>query len=80
LNPEGLRFDDEFVRHKALDVIGDLAVAGYSICANYTGFKPGHTLDCELVKKMLDIPGVVEIKELEADIKSKEQARHYAML
>ncbi len=45
LNPEGLRYADEFVRHKALDAIGDLALAGAPIIGAYVAQRPGHTLN-----------------------------------
>jgi len=45
LNPEGLRYSDEFVRHKALDAIGDLALAGAPIIGSYVALRPGHTLN-----------------------------------
>ncbi len=45
LNPEGLRYPDEFVRHKALDAVGDLALAGAPILGAYVADRPGHTLN-----------------------------------
>ena len=45
VNPEGLRFPDEFVRHKALDAIGDLALAGAPILGLYRSHKGGHKLN-----------------------------------
>lgn len=56
--PEGvidnsLRFDDECVRHKALDLVGDLALAGCEIAGHVTAFKTGHRLNAELVKVLL---------------------------
>lgn len=45
VNPEGLRFPNEFVRHKVLDAIGDLALAGYAIQGQYKAFCPGHKLN-----------------------------------
>ena len=45
LNPEGLRYRDEFVRHKALDVIGDLSLAGAAIVGAYHVHRPGHTIN-----------------------------------
>ena len=45
LNPEGLRYADEFVRHKALDAVGDLALAGAPLLARYRGVRPGHKLN-----------------------------------
>ena len=53
LNKEGLRFKDEFVRHKILDSIGDLYLAGYPVEGYFFGKKSGHTLNHELLKKLL---------------------------
>jgi UDP-3-O-[3-hydroxymyristoyl] N-acetylglucosamine deacetylase len=52
-NPGGLRYKDEFARHKVLDAIGDLYLAGWPIRANYDGFKPGHGLNVKLLGKAL---------------------------
>ena len=49
VNPEGLRFSNEFVRHKLLDAIGDLALAGYTIQGHYRAFCPGHKLNAMVV-------------------------------
>src|SRR5512139_598765 len=56
LNPEGLRFPDEFVRHKILDAIGDLSLIGYPILGHVRGFKAGHDINHRLVEKILDNP------------------------
>jgi len=56
VNPEGLRFDDEFVRHKLLDAIGDLAMAGAPICGRFVADQPGHALNARLVRALLDAP------------------------
>jgi UDP-3-O-[3-hydroxymyristoyl] N-acetylglucosamine deacetylase len=53
LNPEGLRFADEFVRHKALDVVGDLALIGAPLLGRYTGSKPGHALTNALLRTLM---------------------------
>ena len=45
LNPEGLRYADEFVRHKALDAVGDLSLAGAPIAGVYRTYRPGHKLN-----------------------------------
>jgi UDP-3-O-[3-hydroxymyristoyl] N-acetylglucosamine deacetylase len=45
LNPEGLRYADEFVRHKALDAVGDLSLAGAPIIGLYRTYRPGHKLN-----------------------------------
>lgn len=56
VNPEGLRFDDEFVRHKLLDAVGDLALAGAPICGRFVADQPGHALNARLVRALLDSP------------------------
>ncbi len=56
VNPEGLRFDDEFVRHKMLDAVGDLAMAGAPICGRFVADQPGHALNARLVRALLDSP------------------------
>ncbi len=53
-NPGGLRYRDEFVRHKLLDAIGDLYLAGWPIRANYEGFRPGHGLNVRLLRKVFE--------------------------
>lgn len=53
LNPGGLRFEDEFVRHKMLDIIGDLKVLNRPIKGHIIAVKAGHALDIEFAKKML---------------------------
>lgn len=52
LNPEGLRFEDEFVRHKLLDVIGDLYLAGAPICGVFRGHRTGHGLNNQLLRAL----------------------------
>jgi UDP-3-O-[3-hydroxymyristoyl] N-acetylglucosamine deacetylase len=56
MNPEGLRFDDEFVRHKLLDAVGDLSLAGAPICGRFVADQPGHALNARLVRALLDTP------------------------
>ena len=53
LNKEGLRYKDEFVRHKILDSIGDLYLAGYPVIGYFEGKKSGHKLNNDLLKKLL---------------------------
>ena len=53
LNKEGLRFADEFVRHKALDAVGDLALAGLSLKAFYRSYRGGHHLNAAIVNALL---------------------------
>ena len=53
LNPEGLRYPDEFVRHKILDAIGDLYVVGHPIIGAFEGYKSGHAINNALLRKVL---------------------------
>ena len=53
LNADGLRYEDEFVRHKILDAIGDLYIVGHPLLASYTAHKSGHALNNELLRKLL---------------------------
>jgi UDP-3-O-[3-hydroxymyristoyl] N-acetylglucosamine deacetylase len=52
LNPQMLRFPDEFVRHKILDAIGDLALVGCTLIARYEGRRPSHTLNNALLRAL----------------------------
>lgn len=56
INPEGLRAEDEFVRHKVLDAIGDLSLAGGPIAGAYEAYQPGHALNNKLVRALLAAP------------------------
>lgn len=53
VNKEGLRFHDEFVRHKVLDIIGDLSLAGVPVIGHFHGYKPGHALNQALLRKFI---------------------------
>jgi len=56
LNEGGLRYDDEFVKHKILDAIGDLYLAGHQLLAEYEGVKSGHALNNRLVRALFEQP------------------------
>ncbi len=56
LNAGGLRFEDEFVRHKALDCIGDLALAGAPILGHFRGLRTGHALNNRLLRALFAAP------------------------
>lgn len=60
LNAEGLRMDDEFVKHKALDAVGDLYLAGRPIIGAFHGYKSGHEMNNLLVRKLLADRGAWE--------------------
>ena len=61
LNKEGLRYNNEFARHKVLDAIGDLYLSGYEIQGLFYGHKSGHSLNIELVRKLLADESAYEI-------------------
>jgi UDP-3-O-[3-hydroxymyristoyl] N-acetylglucosamine deacetylase len=68
LNPEGLRFHDEFVRHKVLDALGDLVTLGMPLMGNVVLYKAGHDLMNRLVNKILESPESYRTIELGADL------------
>jgi len=54
LNEDGLRFRDEFVRHKILDAVGDLYLLGHCLIGEFTGYKSGHRLNNKLLRALLE--------------------------
>ena len=67
LNPVGLRYPDEFVRHKILDAIGDLYIAGHPIIGAFEGLKSGHAINNALLRKMFSDPESFEWVTFPAD-------------
>lgn len=65
LNMDGLRYDDEFVRHKILDAIGDLYLVGHPLLASYVAHKSGHGLNNQLLRALLAQPDAFEIVSFE---------------
>ena len=63
LNPEGLRFADEFVRHKVLDAIGDLALAGLPLLAAYKTVRGGHKLNHAVLSALMADPSAWRVVE-----------------
>jgi UDP-3-O-[3-hydroxymyristoyl] N-acetylglucosamine deacetylase len=61
LNADGLRYEDEFVRHKILDAIGDLYLVGHPLLASYSAHKSGHGLNNQLLRVLLAQPDAYEI-------------------
>jgi UDP-3-O-[3-hydroxymyristoyl] N-acetylglucosamine deacetylase len=53
LNEDGLRYEDEFVKHKILDAIGDLYLLGHSLIGEFSGYKSGHALNNRLLRAMI---------------------------
>ena len=70
LNAGGLRYDDEFVKHKILDAIGDLHIAGKPLLAEYTAYKSGHALNNKLLRALLADRSAWEIVTFEDDAKA----------
>ena len=68
LNPEGLRFENEFVRHKILDAIGDLALVGAPILGDYTAFAGSHDLNHKLTLSVLADAKNFELVDLTAEV------------
>jgi len=56
LNEDGLRYEDEFVKHKILDAIGDLYLLGHSLIGEFSGFKSGHALNNKLLRTLIGTP------------------------
>jgi UDP-3-O-[3-hydroxymyristoyl] N-acetylglucosamine deacetylase len=63
LNEEGLRFPDEFIRHKVLDTLGDLYLAGAPLVGRFTGRSAGHTLHNKLLRALFADPGAWRIAD-----------------
>jgi UDP-3-O-[3-hydroxymyristoyl] N-acetylglucosamine deacetylase len=64
LNPDGLRFKTEFVRHKILDAIGDIYLAGFPLLGHYHGVKAGHAMNNKILRALFEQPDAWEIVEL----------------
>ncbi|EDZ61637.1 UDP-3-O-[3-hydroxymyristoyl] N-acetylglucosamine deacetylase [Sulfurimonas gotlandica GD1] len=77
LNPEGLRFPDEFVRHKILDAIGDMSLIGMNFIGNYEAMAGSHDLNHKLTVELLKNPENYEIIELVGE-KTAELEKAYA--
>ncbi len=68
LNEDGLRYADEFVKHKILDAIGDLYLLGHSLIGEFKGFKSGHALNNKLLLTLLENPDAWEKVSFENDV------------
>ncbi len=77
LNSEGLRFNDEFVRHKILDAIGDMSLLGMNFIGNYEAFAGSHDLNHKLTLALLKDPENYEVVEL-SGVEEQEMAKAYA--
>ncbi len=77
LNPEGLRFDNEFARHKILDAMGDMMVSGHNILAKYESFAGSHNLNYQLTSKLLSSSKNYELVAVE-ELQSRAFAKSFA--
>lgn len=67
LNEDGLRYDDEFVKHKILDAVGDLYLLGHSLIGEFIGYKSGHGLNNKLLRELLQQQDAWEFVEFPAE-------------
>lgn len=67
LNEDGLRYEDEFVKHKILDAIGDLYLLGHSLIGAFHGYKSGHELNNRLLRKILATEDAFELVSFEGE-------------
>jgi UDP-3-O-[3-hydroxymyristoyl] N-acetylglucosamine deacetylase len=74
MNDEGLRFADEFIRHKLLDAIGDLYLAGGPILGSYEGFKGGHALNNRLLRALFSTPDAWARVDLFVELDERDMA------
>ncbi len=65
LNSDGLRYDDEFVKHKILDAMGDLFLIGKPLLASYVAFRSGHAMNNKLLRELLSQPDAYELVTFE---------------
>jgi len=70
LNSEGLRYDDEFAKHKILDAIGDLYLAGKPLLASYSAWKSGHALNNQLLRALLADPQAYDLVHFDQEAKA----------
>ena len=80
VNDSGLRYRDEFVRHKVLDCLGDMSLAGVQVLGHYYAYKPGHELNSLLMQKLFDERGswsYITVNEFDALMgKSRQPVNH----
>ena len=73
LNKDGLRYSDEFVKHKMLDAIGDLYVLGYGLIGAYHGYKSGHAINNLLTLELLKNQEAWELVTIGEDEKAPQR-------
>jgi UDP-3-O-[3-hydroxymyristoyl] N-acetylglucosamine deacetylase len=78
LNSEGLRYDDEFVKHKILDAMGDLYVLGLPLIAAYSAFRSGHAMNNRLLRELLSNADAYETVTFERETDAPKGLRELA--
>jgi UDP-3-O-[3-hydroxymyristoyl] N-acetylglucosamine deacetylase len=76
LNAEGLRYADEFVKHKVLDAIGDLYLCGHPLLAAYSAHKAGHALNNQILRLLLEDREAWEIVSFDQDASTPAAVSH----
>lgn len=79
LNEDGLRFNDEFVKHKVLDAIGDLYLLGSSLIGSFEGYKSGHELNNQLLRALMQDQDAWEYACFEEEFAAQVGFRHESM-
>jgi UDP-3-O-[3-hydroxymyristoyl] N-acetylglucosamine deacetylase len=67
LNEDGMRYENEFVKHKILDIVGDLYLLGANLIGHYEGYKTGHLLNDQLLSAILKQPNTWSIETFESE-------------
>ena len=79
LNADGLRYDDEFAKHKILDAMGDLYLLGRPLLAAYSAYRSGHALNNRLLRALLAQPDAYEVVTFEDDARAPQGFAQLAM-
>jgi UDP-3-O-[3-hydroxymyristoyl] N-acetylglucosamine deacetylase len=77
LNADGLRYGDEFAKHKILDAMGDLYILGKPLLAAYSAFRSGHAMNNQLLRALLARPEAYEVVSFDNE---REAPRGFAQL
>ena len=81
INEDGLRYSDEFVRHKILDAVGDLYMLGSPIIGKFTAYKSGHELNNKLLRALVENPQSWSLENLDDNgIEMAELAKNYLLI
>ncbi|MEP6771727.1 MAG: UDP-3-O-acyl-N-acetylglucosamine deacetylase, partial [Polaromonas sp.] len=72
LNSDGLRYNDEFVKHKILDAMGDLYLLGKPLLAAYSAFRSGHAMNNKLLRELLSHKDAYEVVTFEDEKKAPQ--------